>query len=171
MTALQNEIDNACLEIEELSITGETEQARQKLDEIKAYGKLMDCLQFAKPKEKLSLREEIAKEFNIPAKDMFTRTRKREYVNARQTYIYLMMTTKLPSDPVNDRGIRIQQLRERPKFMERHTGWDHSTLYHSCEAIENYCNTEIWFREFRNELILKLRSGDIAMPDVLRPVK
>jgi hypothetical protein len=127
----------------------------------------------------VTLKAEICKAFGIEEESIFIRSRKREIVNARQTYIFLMMTTN-----VKDKVVRNVEFgdshcfrkpdpdmanRDRPAFVARHVKMDHSSMYNSCRVTQNYYETEPFYRDLIDRLRNDLFTGVIAMPNVNIP--
>ena len=76
----------------------------------------------------------VCQHFNVSQQNVFSKSRKREYVQARQVSMYLAQKfTKMPTS-------RIGQLIG---------GRDHSTVLHSCSAVEQRLKVD---KAFNDEL-------------------
>jgi hypothetical protein len=124
-----------------------------------------------------TLKAEICKAFGIEEDMIFARSRKREIVNARQVYIFLMMTTNVKDKVVcfdilhvegirHRRPIKNMDNRDRPFYMSHHTKLDHSTMYNSCRVTQNYYETEPFYRDLINRLRNDLFNGVVVMPEI-----
>lgn len=76
--------------------------------------------------------QQVCKHYGVSESDVLGRSRKREYVNARQVIIYLAQKhTKMPANRIG-------------KLIG---GRDHSTVIHSCEQVDNHLKTDKSFAE------------------------
>lgn len=175
MTSIEMQQQTGTLNLEQRGWMGiNKEEAKEKFQSIKNLSLMYSSMQASKP---MTLKAEICKAFNIPEEVIFTRTRKREIVNARQVYIFLMMTTNIKDkvvcfDILHVKGIRYRRPiknmdnRDRPGYMSRHTKLDHSTMYHSCQITQNYYETEPFYQNLIDRLRNDLFAGIIFMPNV-----
>jgi chromosomal replication initiation ATPase DnaA len=115
-----------------------------------------------------TLKTALCKEFDIPEDQLFVKTRKREICNARQAYIYLIMTTVLEeSRMVNGvpQKVRLPMgLRNSPSVVGRHVGLDHASTYHCIRIVQNFIDTEKSFRQKIERLREGLTKFHILMP-------
>lgn len=76
--------------------------------------------------------QQVCKHYGVSESDVLGRSRKREYVNARQVIIYLAQKhTKMPANRIG-------------KLIG---GRDHSTVIHSCEQVDNHLKTDKSFAD------------------------
>ncbi len=108
---------------------------------------------------KSTLRKEICNAFEIPEENLFVKSRKREIVNARQVYVYLIRTTEL-----KDEAFVQKQKRKSPSAVAKHIGFDHATVYHCEKAVQNYYDTESNIRSLIDRLRDGLINGETQMP-------
>ena len=182
MTTIEKQIESSQLDDETLSYVADKPEDTDEIEMKHAVTKMLRAIQdkedFPPPPKGLVLRTEICKAFSIPMEIMFTRTRKREVVNARQVYTYLLMTTNvakkriIPVDCIKkfrkvDPGM---ENRDRPSFMARHIGWDHATMYNSCKTTWDYYQTEPFYKSLIDRLQAYLLGGIAVMPDISKPV-
>lgn len=186
MTVIEKQVISSSLDEETLQYLADKPEDRDEAEMRVAASKMLSLIQNKRdnppPPKGVNLRREICKAFSIPEELMFARTRKREVVNARQTYIFLLVTT----DVVNKRIIPLSETkwrradgkvdpamgsRDRPSFLARHIGWDHATIYNSCRVTWDYYQTEKFYRELIDKLQMCLLGGLITMPDIKDPVK
>jgi hypothetical protein len=172
-TVIKEQIDSTQLDIDCMRFEGIPEVIiEEKEKQLSLYRKMLDCIQ-NKP---LSLRKEICTAFGIPLEMMFKHIRKRNIVNARQVYTYLLMTT----DVKKQRVIPIQELlhqkynpdmekRDSPSFMGRHIGYDHANIYNCLKTTWNYYQTEKFYKDLIDRLQELLLVGKIDMPNVKIP--
>ena len=86
--------------------------------------------------------EKVCQHFNVTQQNVFSKSRKREYVQARQVSMYLAQKyTKIPS-------ARIGKLIG---------GRDHSTVIHSCSTIEQRLKVDKSFVEEMNSIEISFR--------------
>lgn len=109
--------------------------------------------------DKSTLRKEICNAFGIPEENLFLKCRKREIVNARQIYVYLIRTTEL-EDEVSVQKVK----RKSPSALAKHIGFDHATIYHCESKTQDYYDTEADTRALIDRLQADLISGKIPMP-------
>ena len=181
MTTIEKQIESSQLDDETLSYVADKPEDRDEIEMKNAVTKMLRAIQdkedFPPPPKGLILRTEICKAFSIPVELIFTHTRKREVVNARQVYVYLLTTT----DVANKRiipfdGIKFRKIdpgmgsRDRPTHIARHTGFNHSTLYNSCKTTWDYYETEPFYKSLIDRLQACLLGGIAVMPDISIPV-
>jgi chromosomal replication initiation ATPase DnaA len=105
-----------------------------------------------------------------PADVLFARTRKREVINARQAYIYLLMTTRIKEVKIFGGQMTIETLplglRSSCSAVARFIGhgFDHATIYHSKKVAQNHFDTERDFRDKVKSLQTDLKDLKIIMP-------
>jgi len=111
------------------------------------------------PPKYSTLKKEICNAFGIPEERLFDHCRKREIVNARQVYVYLLRKTKLQKeDPVQ------KAKRDSEVVMAAHIGFDHATVYHCENKVQDYCDTEPFIRDLISRLTNDIISGKLEMP-------
>lgn len=112
-------------------------------------------------KQKTTLRYEVCKAFSIPEEVLFLKCRKREICNARQAYVYLIMTTDL------EKADKVQAKRRKsPSALAKHIGQDHATVLHSLKVVSNYKDTEVFFSDLIDRLNKGLKDGTVEMPEI-----
>ena len=85
---------------------------------------------------------------------IFKKSRKREIVNARQVYIYLIRkATIINEDP------KQKERRESPTALARYIGCHHATIYYSEDMAQNYYDTEENIRQLIDRLLKELLIG------------
>lgn len=106
-------------------------------------------------KAECTLRSVVCKEFGIGKNEIFTKTRKREVVNARQVWTYCVMSTKVPNKgPIGSSKVM------------RYIGWDHATHLHSCKTVEGFISTEKQYQVLIPRLLEGVRSGKYSVPEI-----
>ena len=114
-----------------------------------------------KPEEKRTLRKEVCDAFGIPEENLFIKSRKREIVNARQVYTYLVYTTPIKNeDPVQ------HAKRTSPVCLGKHIGKDHATVYHYENKVPDYYDTEVNIRTLVDRLRGELIDRKLDMPQL-----
>lgn len=116
-----------------------------------------------KPK---TLAQEIADAFHVPVEYLFIKTRKREIVNARQVYVYLLKNT--PVLPIDTYGYVEKKDHYSLNRIGFHVGLDHATVIHCVKAVTNFYDTERWYRQLIDNLQPKLDQRIIALPNVYK---
>jgi hypothetical protein len=141
--------------------------------------RMPNCLVYpgtiAPPKKTVTLQSVVCKAFKIPEEVLFMKTRKREIVNARQVYIYLIIKT-VYTEEMNINGmtqkIRLpMNNRDIPVCVARHVDMDHASMYHSVKTVEQYMDTERFYRETIRDITKGLLNYDIVMPRIPGPRK
>lgn len=94
-----------------------------------------------------SLIDVIAKEFKVDANTVFVKTRRREIIEARQFYIF--MVCKI--------------IGKGPSVAGRHIGQGHANMIHACKEVENHIKTEKEYRK-RAEKIISMYEDDLIAP-------
>lgn len=108
-----------------------------------------------------ALQREICNAFEIPETWIFKKSRKREIVNARQVYIYLIRkATIINEDP------KQKERRKSPTALARYIGWHHATIYYSEDMAQNYYDTEENIRQLIDRLLKELLIGKITLPEI-----
>lgn len=111
------------------------------------------------PPKYSTLRKEICKAFGIPEENLFIHCRKREIVNARQVYVYVIRSTRLKDeDPVQ------KARRDSESALAAHIGFDHATIFHYEVKAQDYYDTEIFFRSLIDRLTNYLIEERLEMP-------
>lgn len=109
----------------------------------------------ASVKAECTLRSVVCKEFGIEESMIFTKTRKREVVNARQVWVYCVMNTIVPGKgPIG------------PSKVMKYIGWDHATHLHSCKVVEGFIDIEKRYKDLIPMLQEGLRSGKYSVPEI-----
>lgn len=136
------------------------DEALEKLNEAKVCTmKMEQMINPPVPSNGASLRREVCNAFGIPEERLFDHCRKREIVNARQVYVYLLRKTKLQKeDPVQ------KAKRDSEVAMAAHIGFDHATVYHCENKVQDYCDTEPFIRDLISRLTNDIISGKLEMP-------
>ncbi len=84
--------------------------------------------------------------FNLPYDRLLAKTRKREVVQARQITMYL--AKKFTKSSLKNIG-------------EHFGGFDHTTVIHSCQTVENLMDTDTEYNEQLQELLQKVQLASI----------
>jgi hypothetical protein len=175
-TAIVQQIDSTQLDIDTMRAEGIPEEVIQgKEKQLCLYRQMLDYIQ--NPPVILSLSKEICDAFVIPPEVLFSHTRKREIVNARQVYIYCLVTTNVKRkeiipyektiyrkrDPLMDK-------RDMPNAIARHIGFDHATALWAIKVTWDYYQTEPFYRNLIDRIQRMLLEGKIEMPNIDPPV-
>jgi len=136
------------------------DEVLEKLNEAKVCTmKMEQMINPPVPPKGASLRREICNAFGIPEENIFKHSRKREIISARQVYVYVIRNTRLKDeDPVQ------KAKRDSEVVLGAHIGFDHATIYHCEKAVQNYCDTEPFFRDLISRLTNDIISGKLEMP-------
>ena len=111
------------------------------------------------PPKYSTLQKEVCNAFGIPEENLFLHCRKREIVNARQVYVFLLRQTKLKDeDPVQT------ALRQSEVIVGKHITFDHATVYHCERTAQNQYDTEPNIRTLVDRLMYELVDGKLDMP-------
>jgi len=161
MKTLEFELDSTILDMEAMQYLGtKWSEMINKRDEVKKMNKTIDETDHPY-KSHTTLKKAICDAFTISEEQIFAKTRKREIVNARQVYIYMVLNAKnIPHKKIAYGQVT---LRELGKYAG---GIDHSTCIHSIKTVKNFLDTEMFYKD----LILNLRKGIdmgfITMPGI-----
>lgn len=138
------------------------DEALNKLNEAKVITVQMEqIINPPRPKRYSTLRKEICNAYGIPEENLFLHSRKREIVNARQVYVYLIRKTKLPKeDPIQKAN------RESENAVGRHITFDHATVYHCENKAQDYYDTEPFCKTLIDRLQKELIEGKLDMPEI-----
>lgn len=180
VTEVELKIEEKQLDIEQMRLIGFPEEViREQEKQISIYRKMLEAIQLGMVQSldtsnpnKLLI--EVASSFGISTERMFQKTRKREVVNARQVYVWLLRTTNVAKQTI----IPYQQTkfvslgaemnkRDQPTFLGRHCGLDHATILHCLKVTNNLIETDKGYRELVNNLQRRLLIGQIPMPDIM----
>ncbi len=88
----------------------------------------------------------VCEYFNLPYDRLLAKTRKREVVQARQITMYL--AKKFTKSSLKNIG-------------EHFGGFDHTTVIHSCQTVENLMDTDTEYKEHLQELQQKVQLASI----------
>jgi hypothetical protein len=176
MTTLERQTEMAVLDLLTLEyIETDRDIIELKMMEIKFLDDIQDRRDH--PNKPKSLRAEICEAFGIPEDILFRHIRKRKVLNARQVYVYMIMTTDIKNRrviPIEEMTFRIpnagMEERDSPSVVGRHVGFDHATMYHCCNATWNYYLTEEFYRTLIGRLRIELFNKTIVMPNIKIPV-
>ena len=136
--------------------------------------------------KKMSLRKRICDAFEIPEEVLFDKTRKREVVNARQVYTYLVKTVSeklleelkektephlqwMNNDEIYEYNKKLQRLTRNKTLsaLGLHIGGrDHATVCHTMKAVQNYYDTETIIQNLIDTVTEELYRGKIELPTV-----
>jgi hypothetical protein len=177
MTTIEMQQQTETLDIEQMLLMGDSkEEIKDNLQSLRTLNLMYSIMKNSvKP---VTLKTEICKAFGIKEDEIFQKTRKREIVNARQTYIYLIMATDVKKKEVKKvlfgdfHSYRKldpdMNKRDSPCCVARHIHKDHATIYHACKITMNYYDTENFYRDLIERLRNGLFQGSIIMPDVTK---
>jgi hypothetical protein len=106
-----------------------------------------------------TLKDAICEAFGIQTDELLTKTRKRKVVNARQVYVYVLITAfDLPGYEGRCKG-RYKGV----SFLQRHFGFNHCTSIHCVDAVSNYMDTEALYKEKVPEFIAGVQNGLLSV--------
>lgn len=165
---------------------GDTAKARA-LKNIGYYG--IFIMDPSVPK-KMSLRKRICDAFEIPEEVLFDKTRKREVVNARQVYTFLVkkVSEKLLKELEEKTKPRLSlmnndEVLEYKRKLFRLTrnktlsplgnhigGKDHATIVHTMKAVNNYYETEPFYRNLIDSVTEEIYCGRVELPMIEQPM-
>lgn len=179
VTEVELKIEEKQLDIEQMRLIGLPEEViREQEEQVRIYQEMLTAIQTGRQldldsKVPSKLVKEVSSAFDITPERMFKKTRKREVVNARQVYIYLLRTTDVAGKRIipfeKTKFARLDPRmgkRDRPNSLARHVGCDHATVLYSIETTFNHISTERDFRELVYGIQCKLLDGRIPMPDI-----
>lgn len=138
------------------------------------------------PPKKITLKKRICDFFEIPEELLFEKTRKREVVNARQVYKYLVKTVSeklleelkektephlqwMNNDEIYEYNKKLQRLTRNKTLsaLGLHIGGrDHATVCHTMKAVQNYYDTETIIQNLIDTVTEELYRGKIELPTV-----
>ena len=98
---------------------------------------------------KIDLNEAICKIFKIPVNSLFDRSRKREIINARRLYMYILN----------------KEMKWGPSLTGRYTGWDHASVIYSSKKCEDLMDTEKDYKAKVNLILSELNHERIRIPN------
>ena len=138
------------------------DEALNKLNEAKVFTIEMEqMINPPKLKRYSTLKKEVCDAFGVPQESLFTHSRKREVVSARQVYVYLIRKTKLPKeDPIQKAN------RDSENKVGRHITFDHATVYHCENKAQDYYDTEPFYKALIDRLQKELIEGKLDMPEI-----
>lgn len=93
-----------------------------------------------------SIQKMVCSFYNIPYDKLLAKTRKREIVQARQ--ITMFLAKKFTKSSLKNIG-------------EHFGGFDHTTVIHSCQTVENLMDTDLEYKEQLHELQQKVQLSSI----------
>lgn len=149
---LSDQLENIQLDLEEAVTSGYPKVVIDNLRrQNKVLSEALDLLNYPNAPRQ-TLKEAVCEAFGIEARELFTRTRLRKVVNARQVYIYILINTlDLPGyNKKNGKGC---------KYLERKTGINYTTVIHSVEVVSNFIDTEAKYKIIVADLIKGVRAG------------
>ena len=117
------------------------------------------------------LRDVICDAFSIPREVLFTKVRKREIITARHFYIYLVCEVIASGNPAKKTGPSQTARHLGWKKDQKGSGWDHATVIHACGSVRNLRDTDKWYHRVTNDIIRRLFSGEILLPDVNKVIE
>jgi hypothetical protein len=124
-------------------------------------------------KPMVSLASVICERFGITEECLYTKTRKREIVNARQVYVYILMTYQSYIENIIDGKIIRQKIEKGDRgscsIMARHLSMNHATMLHCVKKVEDYRATEMFYKKLIADLIKGLDESRISLPNVRKP--
>jgi chromosomal replication initiation ATPase DnaA len=98
---------------------------------------------------KIDIEDYICEIFKIPSGWLFRKSRKKEIINARRLYMYILN----------------RKMKWGPSATERFTGWDHSSVIYSSRKCEDFMENEKDYREKAEGIFAELKYGRIKIPD------
>lgn len=180
VTEVELKIAETQLDIDQMRLSGIPEEIiAEKEKQLRIYNEMVDAIQNKRHGHALDrtspnlLLKEISKITGVPAGEIFRETRKREYVDSRRLYVYLLRTT----DPKEQRIIPCNETkfvsrgkhmdgRDSPNCLARHINKDHATVLHYIRVTFELMDSDRYYRKVVNEIQMKLLKGEIPMPDI-----
>lgn len=180
VTEVELKIAETQLDIDQMRLCGIPEEiVREKENQLRIYNEMVAAIQNHRYGSDLDrscpnmLLKEISKITGVPAGDIFRKIRKREIVDSRRLYIYLLRTT----DPAEQKIIPYKETkfvsrgkhmdgRDSPNCLARHIQKDHATVLHYIRTTFELIESDRYYRREVNEIQMKLLKGEIPMPDI-----
>lgn len=180
VTEVELKIAETQVDIDQMRLYGLPEDViREKKNQLRIYNEIINAIQNPKSRQDLdrscpnALLREISEITGVPAGDIFRKTHKREIVDARRFYVYLLRTT----DPKEQRIIPYKETkfvswrkhmdgRDRPNLLARHISKDHATILHYIRTTSELMESDRHYRAVVDEIQMRLLKGEIQMPDV-----
>lgn len=180
VTEVELKIAETQLDIDQMRLCGIPEEiVREKENQLRIYNEMVAAIQNHRYGSDLDrscpnlLLKEISKITGVLVGDIFRETRKREVVDSRRLYVYLLRTT----DPKEQKIIPYSETkfvsrgkhmdgRDSPNCLARHVGKDHATVIYYVRITFELMQTDKHYREVVAEIQGKLLCGEIPMPDI-----
>ncbi len=106
-------------------------------------------------KAKQDLIDVICNSFYLTKDELFNRSRKREIIDGRRFYLYVL-NKKLKWGPV--------KVSRYTAKISGHQGWDHATILTSCKKYKTLIETEKAYREKTAQIISGIENESIQLP-------
>jgi hypothetical protein len=180
VTEVELKIAEIQLDIDQMRLSGIPEEIiQEKEKQLRIYNDMVDAIQKHRYGTDLDrscpnmLLKEVSKITGVPAGDIFRKTRKREIVDSRRLYAYLLRTTDPREQriiPYNDtkfvsRGKHMDG-RDSPNCLARHIDKDHASVLYLIRTTFELMDSDKHYREVVNEIQQRLLNGEIPMPDI-----
>ena len=106
-----------------------------------------------------TLKEAICEAFGVQTDELSTKTRLRKVVNAKQVYIYVLISAfDLPGYEGRCKGKY-----RGVSFLQKHFGFNHCTSIHCVDTVSNFIETETFYKEKVPEFIAGVRDGLLSV--------
>lgn len=156
---LSEQLENVQLDLEEAVTSG---YPRVIIDDLRRQSKVLsetiDIINHPNYAVQ-TLKEAICEAFGVQTDELSTKTRLRKVVNARQVYVYVLISAfDLPGYEGRCKG-RYKGV----SFLQRHFGFNHCTSIHCVDAVSNYMETETFYKEKVPEFIAGVRDGLLSV--------
>lgn len=166
---LELQIDSLFVDAELCGLIGaEKEEVDEIIQEAKKIADQMVAII-----NKQSIEDVISRLYSIPRSEIFAKTRKREYVNARKLFVYCLRVIKWqrPEESRSHYNNRTA-LTSVGDYME-HKGhrFDHATILHMHRQAINHYDTEDDFRRNADQIIKGVESKVISLPKINRIIE
>lgn len=122
---------------------------------------------------KQSIEEAISRLCSIPRSEIFAKTRKREYVNARKLFVYCLRTIKWqrPEESRAHYNNRIALTSVGDYMAHKDHRFDHASVLHMYRQALNHYDTEEDFRRNADYVSAGVENKLISLPKINRSIQ
>jgi len=150
---------NSVLDNDKIDLLEESKiKLHSRIASVRDYGNFIISMN-KPPKPKPILKKEVCDAFGISEEDIFKKTRERKICNARQVYVYIIKTANIPGEDPKCKSRRTNLVR-----LGRHISRDHATIIHSVKVVQNYYDTEVFYKELIDRLQNEITQKRIVIP-------
>ena len=164
MAELEILLENLQIDMEEAALSG---MPKVQVDDLRRQAEtLRKAIEQINTPVSMTLKEAISRLFSVEVRELFTKTRKRDVVNAKQVFYYVLMTAyDLPG-----RNTEKAHKGKGCKYLSRIFGCHHSTILHSVAVVADFLETERFYKDVVPGLINGVKFGYYRV-DELKNIK